>query len=35
MAPKVPQRVLAKRRRDSHQADIVLAMLDEGLLPPT
>ena len=32
MAAKVPQRLEAKRRRDLHQADIVHALLDEGLL---
>ncbi len=32
MAAKVPRRAAAKRRRDLHQADIVQALLDEGLL---
>ena len=32
MAAKVPQRQEAKRRRDLRQADIVQALLDEGLL---
>lgn len=32
MAAKVPQRLEAKRRRDLRQADIVQALLDEGLL---
>lgn len=32
MAVKVPRRAAAKRRRDLHQADIVQALLDEGLL---
>jgi len=35
MAAKVPQRAESKRRRDLRQADIVQAMLDEGLLMPT
>jgi hypothetical protein len=34
MATKVPQRLEAKRRRDQRQADIVQALLDEGLLTP-
>ena len=34
MAAKVPQRLEAKRRRDLRQADIVQALLDEGLLMP-
>lgn len=34
MAEKVPQRPEAKRRRDLRQADIVQALLDEGLLKP-
>lgn len=32
MAAKVPRRAAAKRRRDLHQADLVQALLDEGLL---
>jgi hypothetical protein len=35
MAAKVPQRLESKRRRDLRQADIVQALLDEGLLMPT
>ena len=34
MAAKVPQRPESKRRRDLRQADIVQALLDEGLLMP-
>lgn len=34
MAAKVPQRLESKRRRDLRQADIVQALLDEGLLMP-
>lgn len=34
MAAKVPQRQESKRRRDLRQADIVQALLDEGLLLP-
>ena len=34
MAAKVPQRLESKRRRDLRQAEIVQALLDEGLLLP-
>ena len=33
MAEKAQQRPEAKRRRDRRQADIVQAMLEDGLLP--
>lgn len=33
MVAKVPQRLESKRRRDLRQADIVQALLDQGLLP--
>jgi hypothetical protein len=34
MAVKLPQRPEPKRRRDLRQADIVQALLDDGLLVP-
>lgn len=34
MATQVPQRLESKRRRDLRQADIVQALLDDGLLMP-